>query len=336
MDAVAQVAEAVLYEGYLLWPYRRSALKNARRWTFGGVYPEAWSWATGGNDASVMQTQCLIEGGAETRIDVTVRFLHVVERRVARAVGEALEFVDELVLGNERHLAWDEAAEREVAVTGLAPSALRVAHRAPILVPPGTATEWVSDGTEARRGAIVRAWRSLAGAVEVGAELLRAGLARLTVRIANTTPWDGGGRDEALRQTFVSTHTILRAARGEFVSLMDPPPALRAAAEECRNTGTWPVLAGAEGDRHTLLSSPIILYDWPHVAPESPGDLFDACEIDQMLVLNMLALTEEEQREMRASDPRARAILERCAGLGPAERGRLHGAVRRFGPAGEG
>jgi hypothetical protein len=40
-DRARLVADAVLYEGYLLWPYRRSALKNQQRWTFGGVYPEA-------------------------------------------------------------------------------------------------------------------------------------------------------------------------------------------------------------------------------------------------------------------------------------------------------
>ena len=44
-DRVEEIAAAVLYEGYILWPYRRSALKNQRRFTFGGVYPPAHSEA---------------------------------------------------------------------------------------------------------------------------------------------------------------------------------------------------------------------------------------------------------------------------------------------------
>jgi hypothetical protein len=79
-----------------------------------------------------------------------------------------------------------------------------------------------------------------------------------------------------------------------------------------------------------LLSSPIILYDYPQIAPESPGDLFDGGEIDQLLVLNILSLTDEEKEEMHASDPRTREILERTESLSPEELMNLHGAVREF------
>src|SRR5947209_18953159 len=89
MDALEQIAAAVLYEGYVLWPYRRSATKNQQRWTFGGVYPRAYSEARGEDDPWIMQTQCLVSGDRESTIEVKVRFLHVVERRVAslRGVG---------------------------------------------------------------------------------------------------------------------------------------------------------------------------------------------------------------------------------------------------------
>ncbi|HZP40404.1 MAG TPA: hypothetical protein VFD84_02710 [Candidatus Binatia bacterium] len=334
MDPVRQVADAVLYEGYLLWPYRRSALKNRQRWTFGGVYPEAHARASGGPDASVMQTECLLEADAGARVDVCVRFLHVVERRVARVAGTTLEPVDELAVGGERYLAWDEATEREVVVPPFDPTAAPP-PRVAIDVPAGEAVERLraADGPG---GALVRRWEALRGAVEVASAPRGGRLRRLGVRIANATPWTGGPRDALIRRTLVAAHTILRVAGGRFVSLMDPPPALREEAAACRNVGTWPVLAGAEGDRHAMLSSPIILYDWPRVAPESPGDLFDATEIDQLLVLNVLALTEEEQAEMRASDPRARAILERCAGLTEDDRMRLHGAIRALRPLRDG
>jgi hypothetical protein len=129
-----------------------------------------------------------------------------------------------------------------------------------------------------------------------------------------------------------STHTTLHVEGGSFVSATDPPEDLREAADACENRGTWPVLVGTEGERHTVLSSPIILSDYPQISPESPGDLFDGVEIDQLLVLNILALTEEEKAEMRASDPRAREILERSAGLSDEQMMRLHGAIRELRP----
>jgi len=150
-------------------------------------------------------------------------------------------------------------------------------------------------------------------------------------RVRNDSPFDGGDREAALLQTFCSTHAVLRATGGAFVSLTDPPPEYAQAAAACVNEGVWPVLAGDPGDRSTVLASPIILEDHPQIAPESPGDLFDGGEIDQMLVLNILSLTEEERRDMRDADPRTREILERTEALSPEELMRLHGAIREFG-----
>jgi hypothetical protein len=151
------------------------------------------------------------------------------------------------------------------------------------------------------------------------------------VDIENTTSFAGGSREEALAQTFCSTHTVLRSHQAEFVSLADPPEDLKTAAAACHNLGSWPVLVGEPGRRSTVLSSPIILEDYPRVAPESPGDLFDGGEIDQLLILNILALTDEEKAEMAASDPRAREILERTEALTPDQLMALHGTIREFG-----
>jgi hypothetical protein len=353
-DPVEKIASTVLYEGYVLWPYRRSAQKNQRRWTFGGVYPRAYSEAEGGNDPWLMQTQCLVAGEDPT-IEVKIRFLHVVERKVAKlrgagtvgtcgsrtartreaGVGEGqaqgrLEFVDELRVGKERYLTWEEAAEREVVASGLGLADLKTPMRAAISVPAGTEEESLADEDGQTVGALVRSWRSLEGAVEVGAEPVLEGLFKLTVKIMNTAPWDGQDREETLEHTLISTHTILKVEGGEFVSLMDPPEELKRLAEECENVKTWPVLAGEEGDRHTILSSPIILYDYPQVAPESPGDLFDGGEIDQLLTLSILSLTDEEKEEARATDPRAREILDRSESLAEEDLMALHGAVRSF------
>jgi hypothetical protein len=320
-DPVRAIADAVLYEGYVLWPYRRSALKNQRRWTFGGVYPRAHSEGRE-DDPWTMRTEVLLEGSEDARVEVSVRFLHVVERRVGRATADGLEWVDELVVGGERHLAWDEAVERELH--------LAAGDRLPIAIAAGEQCEPLGEA-----GALVRRWQALEGTVETEIEPLGGGLVRIAVEIANTTPWPGGDREEALRRTFCSTHTVLRAEGGEFVSPTDPPERLREEAAACHNEGTWPVLVGEREERHTLLSSAIILEDHPRVAPESPGDLFDGGEIDQMLVLNILSLTDEERAEMRDADPRTREILERTEALTEEELMRLHGAIREFGMARE-
>jgi hypothetical protein len=151
---------------------------------------------------------------------------------------------------------------------------------------------------------------------------------RIRVRIDNLTDFNGSSREDAVERSFCSTHTLLRSRRGAFASQADPPGELAAAAATCQNVGTWPVPVGQPGEQTTILSSPIILEDYPRVAPESPGDLFDGGEIDQLLVLNILALTDDEKAEMAATDPRAKEILERTEALTPEQLMALHGTVR--------
>lgn len=328
LSDVEKITRTCLYEGYLLWPYRRSALKNTKRWTFGGVFPAPCADTLG--EPVTMTTQVLHEGPTDD-LTVRVRFLQVVDRTVTQDGRPC----DELAVAGERYVSWQEVTEREAVLTG-------VPCTAAVDIAEGTDTELLPGGA----AALVRTWRRLTGTVEVTAEPVADGVRRLTVRIGNTTdcPVPGQGarhaREAAAAYAFVSTHTVLHSDRGGFVSLLDPPTALRDHAAACRNQGTWPVLVGTDGGdgrAHTVLSSPVTLYDFPRVAPESPGDLFDGTEIDQLLVLSVLSLTEEEQAEARASDPRAREILDRCAGLGTDELMGLHGAIREFRAAtGEG
>lgn len=328
-DQVREIADAVLYEGHVLWPYRRSALKNAQRWTFGGVYPRAHAQGrAAGDDPWTMQTQCLVEGDGWARLRVTVRFLHVVHRQALDADGEP---VDALDVPGERHLTWDEAVEREVELAAAPLHDLVAGARVPIRVAAGRQREelWGPDGL--RAGALEREWEALEGCVEVRGELFAPGLHRLTVQIANHTPWAGGTRADAQRRAFCSTHTVLRIDGGGFASMTDPPTGLRPLAAACENRGTWPVLVGDERLRDTLLSAPIILEDFPRIAPESPGDLFDGGEIDQLLILNVLALTDEEKEEARASDPRVRELMDRTEQLSPEQLMRLHGRTATEG-----
>ena len=158
MDQISKIADAVLYEGYVLWPYSRSATKNQRRWTFGGVYPQAHS-ARHPDDASLMQTECLVEGPEDCTLDVRIRFLHVVERRVARAGRDGLEPVEELTIGDDHHVSWDEATEREVTLAD--------ARVAEVDIPAGESIEELRDESGELAGALLRSWRALRGIVEV-------------------------------------------------------------------------------------------------------------------------------------------------------------------------
>jgi hypothetical protein len=163
---------------------------------------------------------------------------------------------------------------------------------------------------------------------------------KVRVRLENLAPWQPsfqGDRDALLARSLVSTHTLLAVDGGAFVSLLEPPAAAAAIVESCTNRHSWPVLVGDRGRRDTMLSSPIVLYDYPSIAKESPGDSCDAAEIDEILSLRILTLTDEEKREARATDPRARAIIDRVDNLSPEAMAGLHGTMRSadfFNPPG--
>ena len=100
-----------------------------------------------------------------------------------------------------------------------------------------------------------------------------------------------------------------------------------------RKPGRWPVLVGDPGGSDTVRASPIILEEHAQVAPESSGDLFDATEIDEILSLRILALTDDEKAEMRAADERTRALLDRTEALTGDDLLRMHGTIREMRPA---
>lgn len=257
MNRVDAIARAVLYEGYMLYPYGASNIKNRQRFTFGGVYPAAF-------DINTMRTECLLEGDADD-LDVSVRFLQL--------------------------LPSGEAVER-------------------------TAT-----------GAGIIGFEGIQGRVEVQRELVQPGLSKLSVSITNTSAVKPHDRDEALLHTMLSTHAVLRTHAGAFVSMTDPPEPLRAAVAACKNAGVWPVLVGEPGERDTMLASPIILEDYPRVADESQGDFFDGTEIDELLSLSIMSLTDEEKEEMR-KDFRTRQLLERTESMSAEDLMKLHGVMR--------
>lgn len=328
-DPVRAIADAVLYEGYILWPYRRSALKNQRRFTFGGVYPPAHA-ALHPDDPCMMRTEVLLRGHASAQVTITVRFLHIVERTVMRKQGDRLEPVRELQVGTELHQSWEEAVEREIVIPPRSVDQLALGCSAPIAIDSGSSVEALDDGSGAQIAKLVRRWSELRGQARYGAVQLDDETWKVWVEIANSVAFAERDREQALRHSFCSTHTLLRASGATFVSLANPPQELAGAAAACDNRGTWPVPVGEPDDMSTMLSSPIILEDHPRVAPESPGDMFDGGEIDQLLILNILSLTDEERAEMAAADPRAKEILQRTQALTPEQLMALHGTVREL------
>jgi hydrogenase maturation protease len=342
---VKRIADAVLYEGYILYPYRPS-VKNRQRWTFGGLYPEDYCRVHASGDASSNQTECLVHGTAETTFETVVRFLHLTARRVGEFVPPLAEWprgaeppfrpVETLRVGEKLYYAWQEAEEREVALgETMLGDLLRQPQIRTFSFSAGRTCEPVPGPGGEVVGILAREQQALAGVVEAAAAEVAEGLFKVRVRVANRTALEDGGqqgRDEALLRTLASTHAILGVRGGEFVSLLDPPACWRDEVAACRNVGTWPVLVGEDGHKDTMLSSPIILYDYPQIAPESPGDFFDGTEIDEMLALRILTLTDEEKRAMALLDERTGALLARTEALGREEMLGLHGTVRTLRP----
>jgi hypothetical protein len=324
------VANAVLYEGYILYPYTASARKNRIRWQFGVIVPQAYA-AKGTGEPAEAQTEIFLEcEDPAAVVEVLVRFLQVESRQVEEWTGAAYAPVERLAFDGRSHLTFDEGLEREISASVVPAMAPRLA--VPIAFGADEKLETLRDASDRVRGRIVRRQWPLHGVVTVECEPVAdfGNAFKLRVRIENVSAVVPGERSSALRTAFVSSHTLLHARGGRFLSALDPPQAGHA-RPALVNRHTWPVLVGdaaADAQRSALvLSSPIILYDFPAVAPQSEGDTFDALEIDELMMLSVLSLTDEEREEARATDPRARAIVERAERFGADELAQLHGSL---------
>jgi hypothetical protein len=275
MSMIEQIADAVLYEGFLLYPYRLSSVKNRHRWNFGVLYPEPFGGRHG--DRASCQTECLVAANDHAELDVKVRFLQLIEGK---------------------------SVEREMIADELDLETLT-----------GEGAKSVHDFSDA-------ATPGPNGILEAAAQRVGKDLFKVTVCITNRAGYDGEDRDVALQRAFISTHIILTSRGGQFVSSIDPSEQFKEAATQCRNVGLWPVLVGHENTR--MLASPIILYDHPRVSPQSPGNLYDSTEIDEILTLRVKTLSENEKAEIRAGDARGHDLLNRSEALTREELMRLH------------
>jgi hypothetical protein len=247
VDGTDAVADAILHEGYMLYPYRRSALKNQMRWTFGVLEPSA----------EPLHCECLVLGETSTRLSATLRWLEPLREAVEVRCLEAEPFA--LVEGDVQRS--DRLALRLTRVND-------AAHR-------------------------------------------------LAVTVMNPGP-----------HLVASAQVLLHLRAGEFVPPRDPPAHLRQAQDACTNRGLWPILLGRQGQLNRVLCSPIIVEDYPRIAPESPRNLFDGTEIDELLTLRIQTLTEAEQSEIARGDARVRELLDDVLSLEDQHLSSLHGARR--------
>ncbi len=312
------VADAVLYEGYLLYPYRANSRKNQSRWQFGVLGPQgAEDAGIGEND--MLSAQVLVQPRGDASVSGIVRFLHLQHRSAERTLGDGtFEPVDELVASPRSWLSWDEAVECEVPL-GLIPLT-SLPRTVDISIPAGIDIEDV-DG-----GRLVRSRQQLRGQIAVSAEP-DAELLRLTFEVRNTAP-PAVGKEEAIAASMIGAHLLVEVTNGQFVSLLEPPPSAVDAAAKCRQHRCFPVLAGPLGDHDLVLVSPIILYDHPEIAEQSEGALYDSTEIDEILTLRVKTMTDEEKAQARATDPRAAQIIDRCDSMSPEAMLNLHGVLR--------
>jgi hypothetical protein len=342
LEHARRVADAILYEGYLLYPYRQSAQKNQARFQFGVLMPPGYVHLDP-HERSASQTECLVECAADAAAEVTVlaRFLQLRHRSVECVVPNTgdLQPVRSLEVDGTEYTTWEEAAEREDRVSAPLADLLQGGVLTSELHIGGSETSdelIAADGQVA--GRLVRSTGAIAGVITVGAERASGpyGAIRLRVRIENHTvpPVALRTRDEGLAFALIAAHVLIEVPGAKFLSMTDPPEWAAGEVAACQNIGTWPVLAGPPGCRDLMLSSPIILYDHPEVAAESAGDMFDATEIDEILTLRTLALTDAEKREARATDVRAADLIDQLEHLPPEMFEKLHGAIRYLGSGG--
>lgn len=333
LTGVTDLADAVLFEGYMLYPYRADDPKNRVRWQFGVLAPPGFV-AIDPSERAGLQTECLLEGAA-MRVSVRVRFLHVQHRLVERAVAGEFVPTEALDLGDATYLPWDEAVVHDTTHAFDIPA--QAAHRdaTTLHASAHSATEILRAADGSVAGQLLRTRSSLDAQLTLAVEPLVGpyGVRRLRLRLENTTPWTPSGlstpdRPEALRRALVAAHLVICVEGGSFLSLIDPPEWAKGYVELCEQVGTFPVLAGPAGDHSLVLASPIILYDHPEVAPESASQFCDATEMDEMLTLRTLTLTDAEKRLVRGSDPRAAALVDEIDNLPPELMDRLHGAIR--------
>lgn len=285
-DQLESLVSSLLYEGYALYPYTPGATKNATPTPFGIVYPPAYA-ERATSTFDHLRLECVLETDPGAAEEPELKVT-----------------VCFLQAAGVRH----KAVERRLEL-----GPVRVGEPAGT----GAGREFEFEGDPA-----------LAGRMRCRVEALEdPGLWRVRVCVHNTTEIDPQvERPEALVASLLSTHVVVEATSGRFVSPLERDGAAGAAVEACDNVNTFPVLASPDDD--AVLAATIVLPDHPRIAPESLGNLFDNTEIEEALLLHVQVLSESERAEIGAQDPAVREMIERAAAATPDDVLSLHGLMK--------
>ena len=309
------LADAVLYEGYLLYPYRATSAKNLQRWQFGVLGPPGAADAGLGEDPH-LTAEFLVRDCTQLRF--TVRFLHLQNRRAQRWEDHSWIPVQELVTPTGSWLTWDEAVETEICFGPVDLTAAQTWSQ-PLAAAPHIEVETVPGGR------LIRERHGVHAVVQFESHGRGTGdIERVTLTVRNTGA-AASDRQDAIERSLIGAHVLVEALDGGFISLLEPSDDAIAAVADCRQHRCFPVLAGPPGDDRLLLISPIILYDHPQIAEQSSGALYDSTEIDEILTLRVMAMTDEEKAQARATDARAARIIDQCDGMSAEAMLGLHG-----------
>ena len=305
-ESAERLAQSMLYEGYALYPYTPEATKNSTPTPFGIAYPTAYAQRQPAAFDHV-QVEVVLSGGEQAEVEAAALFLQASGPR--HQASERREDFDPTPLGK----LFDAPVERDFV------------HE------PGP-QEGAVTGEATGNAASV-----LTGTVRLSAERLGDGLARLRVRVENTTPLpdeeaEAMGRGGALQRSLLSCHAMLGVAGkgARFVSPLENEGDVGAAVQACENVNTWPVLASPEDD--AVLGAAYMLPDHPQVAPESQGNMFDNTEIEEALMLHVRVLSDEERASIEGGDPAVREMVERAEAATSEDMLALHGRMELADP----
>ncbi len=313
------LTKTVLYEGYSIFPYHRSSVKNLKPIPFGVIYPEQYH-SYHPPAPTKMKTECIVTAQKNSAINITVRFLHLIITKIFQQTDN-----DNTSLPYE---GW-QTIERQINSGDLIISEL-IGNKK--VFPIGFDSIKV-DKNIYDENKILKEKQSNCGLKITGNVIIEAfafenidNTFRVSVTVNNDTSLSNAesiSRDEVFQQSFLSTNTILKVTDGAFISDQNPPEEFKEIVAQCEKIGTWPILI--DESNTIMLSSPIILYDYPKINAHSKLDLFDSLEIEEMLILQLSAMSDTEKQQIAESDGKMREMLDKASQVTPQELLNLHG-----------
>ena len=327
------LTSTLLYEGYSLYPYYRSAVKNQKPIPFGVVFPKQYN-EHNEHAHSIMQTECIVQEN-DALINIQVRFLHLITIKIFEAENknkESFQPVYSLNVNNKYYQYGWQTIERKIDAGALLISDLIEEKTIRFHFDKSEEEEIIDDEHNNIAGKKINFLSAINGTIIIHAVLLKdlQNSFKITVQILNNTPIENANsltRDDILTQSFLSTHTILNAKNGKFISHQDPDEQYKQVIDKCENPHCYPILIDV--DDTILLSSPIALYDHPQINPLSSGDLFDSTEIEEALLLHVGMLSEDEQNRIGQTDEKLKAMLNKVNNLTPQELINFHSYLKQ-------